>query len=62
MDLHSGDWVRTEAGEVGRVVHIARLTAFVRIDSSPEDKSLRTFLTCTLTIIDPPGGKAVIYP
>jgi hypothetical protein len=62
MALQSGDWVRTEAGDVGRVVYISRLTAFVQIEPPPQDKRLKAFLTSTLTKIDPPGGLATVFP
>ena len=29
MELKRDDWVKTESGEVGKVVHISRLTIFV---------------------------------
>ena len=31
MELQAGEWVRTESGEVGKVVHTSRLTVFVAI-------------------------------
>jgi hypothetical protein len=62
MDLHSGDWVRTEAGEVGRVIYVARLTAFVELEPPSDDKSLKALLTSKLTKIDPPGRQATIFP
>jgi hypothetical protein len=49
-----GDRVRTETGEVGKIVHIARLTVFVQLDSEPDDASLKAFLMSQLTKIDPP--------
>ena len=54
MQFENGDCVRTESGEVGRVVHIARLTVFVQLDAEPENASLKAFLMSRLTKIDPP--------
>jgi hypothetical protein len=52
--LTPGDWVRAETGEVGRVVHIARLTVFVQLDAEPTNSTLKAFLESQLTKIDPP--------
>ena len=54
MELKPGDKVRTEAGELGEVVHVTRLSAFVQLDSGPADASLVAFLMSQLTKIDPP--------
>jgi hypothetical protein len=51
MQLQVGDWVRTEKGEVAKVVHISRLTAFVEIK---QDGTLVGYLISQLTKIDPP--------
>lgn len=61
MELKSGDWVRTEAGEIGHVVYVARLTVFVQIEPPPDDKRLKAFLASTLTKTDPPSGLAKIF-
>lgn len=61
MELKSGDWVRTAAGEVGHIVHIARLTAFVRITPPPEDSEVKAFLVSALTRIDPPGEQTASH-
>ena len=52
--LQSGDWVRSDTGEVGRVVHITRLTVFVQLASAPKDASLKAYLMSQLTKIEPP--------
>jgi hypothetical protein len=62
MELKSGDWVRNEEGEIGHVVHVARLTAFVQLESEPEDKTLKAYLVSTLTKIDPPSNPRRVYP
>ena len=55
--LKIGDRVCTETGEVGKIVHIARLTVFVQLDSEPDDASLKAFLMSQLTKLDPPTGE-----
>jgi hypothetical protein len=62
MELKSGDWVRTKAGEVGHVVHVARLTAFVQIEAPRKGEGPKALLVSTLTKIDPPSGRATFFP
>jgi hypothetical protein len=50
-----GDRVRAETGEVGKVVHIARLTVFVQLDGEPTNSTLKPFLQSQLTKIEPPN-------
>ena len=52
-----GDRVRTETGEVGKIVHIARLTVFVQLELEPDDASLKAFLMSQLTKLDPPPAE-----
>ena len=54
MELQNGDWVRTEKGEIGKVVHISRLTAFIEIPAKGTDSTLVSYLLSQLTTIDPP--------
>ena len=49
MELQAGEWVRTESGEVGKVVHISRLTVFVAIPDPPKPDRVETFLESQLT-------------
>jgi preprotein translocase subunit YajC len=56
--LQSGDWVRTDTGEVGRVVHVTRLTVFVQLESEPNDASLKAYLMSQLTKIAPPDKQS----
>ena len=49
MELQKGDWVRAEPSEVGKIVLITRLSAFVEFSS---DKV--SYLTSELTKIDDP--------
>jgi hypothetical protein len=53
MELQPGDWVRTETGLRGRVIHLSRLTAFVELhlDGGVE---ILPFLLSELTKTDPP--------
>jgi hypothetical protein len=54
MNFQPGDWVRTESDEVGTVIHIARLSVFVRLDGQEKPENVRAFLESELTRIDPP--------
>jgi hypothetical protein len=54
MPLQVGDWVRTEEGEVGQVVHIERMTAFVRLKTQTKDQTVVGYLASKLTRIDKP--------
>ena len=58
MTLQPGDWVRAETGEVGKVVHIARLSVFVQIEGESKESTLKAFLQSQLTRIDPPQPPA----
>lgn len=49
MVLKPGDCVRTETGEVGRVVHISRLTVYVAFPVSGEADRIDAFLESQLT-------------
>jgi hypothetical protein len=51
----AGEWVRTESGEIGRVVHTARLTVFVQMEADPQEATVKAFLESQLTRIEPPG-------
>jgi hypothetical protein len=56
MELIVGDYVKTESGEIGKVVHIDRLTVFVSFaqQSHPQPHEIRAFLKSALTKIDLP--------
>jgi hypothetical protein len=47
--------VRTEAGEVGKVVHISRLTVFVAFEVPGIADRTLAFLESQLTKTDPPS-------
>jgi hypothetical protein len=55
--IESGDRVRTSSGETGRVVHTARLSVFVQLDSEPSEATIKAFLLSDLTKIEPPETK-----
>lgn len=52
MELQPGDWVRAESGEVGRVVHTARMSVFVELEGEPKEATLKAYLLSQLTKID----------
>jgi hypothetical protein len=55
MALQPGDLVSTKTGEVGKVVHINRLTVFVAVAVPDQPDRVEAFLESDLTPIDPPG-------
>ena len=54
MELQKGDWVRTEKGELGKVVMISRVTAFVEFNVVDKGPMIISYLASQLTKIDPP--------
>jgi preprotein translocase subunit YajC len=48
MELKAGDWVKTKSGEVGKVVHISRLTVFVALNDFPNPDRIEAFLESQL--------------
>jgi hypothetical protein len=59
VKLQAGDDVRTESGEVGKVVHISQLTVFVAFRDPGQPERILAFLESQLTRIEPPGGSNV---
>ena len=55
MELKRDDWVKTESGETGKVVHISRLTAFVAIMVPCKEDRIEGLLESQLTKIKQPG-------
>ena len=55
MYLQEGDWVRTETGNIGKIVHVYRLTAFVDLKGQMKDQDMKGFLLSTLTKVEPPN-------
>jgi hypothetical protein len=53
MELHPGDWVKTDSDLKGRVIHVSRLSAFVEVHLEGGVETL-PFLISELTKIDPP--------
>jgi preprotein translocase subunit YajC len=56
MELERGNWVRTESGEVGKVVHISRLTVFMAFEVAGNER-VEAFLESQLTKVDRPDNK-----
>ena len=54
VELKPGDWVRTESGEEGRIVHISRLTVFVDVRVAGKDNRITAFLQSQLKKIPAP--------
>ncbi len=54
MELKAGDWVKTQSGEVGKVVHISRLTVFVALNDHPKPDRIEAYLESQLTKV---GGR-----
>jgi hypothetical protein len=51
MELQRDDWVKTESGETGKIVHISRLTIFVAIMVPCKEDRVEAFLEGQLTKI-----------
>jgi hypothetical protein len=58
QQFSAGEWVRTDAGEIGKVVYTARLTVFVQMANEPTDATVKAFLESQLTRVEPPGEEA----
>jgi hypothetical protein len=54
MDLQPGDWVKTESGEVGKVVQISRLTVFVAVPQPGQADRMLALLESELSKTNPP--------
>ena len=59
MTLEPGDVVRTVSGEIGRIVHFARLTVFLQMESEDKDATLKAFLMSDVTKIEPPPSALI---
>jgi hypothetical protein len=57
MELKRDDWVKTESGEYGKVVHISRLTVFVAVMVSGKEDRMEAYLESQLTKIPRPERK-----
>ena len=53
MPYKAGDWVQTKEGHSGKILLVARLTAFIDIEGHDEMRA-RPYLLSELTRIDPP--------
>jgi hypothetical protein len=54
MELKRDDWVKTESDEVGRVVHISRLTVFVALTDYPRPDRVEAYRESQLTKVAGP--------
>jgi hypothetical protein len=57
MKLQQGDWVRTQSDEIGKVVHISRLTVFVALPNHPKEDRVEAFLESQLKKVAGPDHK-----
>jgi hypothetical protein len=55
MELKVNDWVETESGEAGKVVHISRLTVFVAFPMPGKADLVQGYLESQLTKINQQG-------
>jgi hypothetical protein len=55
MPLQPGDWVRTETGEIGKVVTVSKLTIFVELQPAKKGDTAVAYLASQLTKIKPPA-------
>ena len=62
MYLQEGDWVRTEKGEIGKILHVYRLSAFVDLKGQDNDQDIKSFLLSTLTKVEPPKNETKPQP
>jgi hypothetical protein len=57
MELQRDDWVKTESGETGKIVHISRLTIFVALPTPPKRDRIEAYLESQLTKVDRPTDR-----
>jgi hypothetical protein len=57
MELQPGDWVKTKDDEVGKIVHISKLTVFVALPDYPKPDQVKAFLESQLTKVAGPDRK-----
>jgi hypothetical protein len=58
MELKRDDWVKTESGETGKIVHISRLTVFVAHLVPCKEDRIDAYRECQLTKIERPSAVA----
>jgi hypothetical protein len=52
MELKVNDWVETESGELGKVIHISRLTVFVAFPIPGKEDLVQGYLESQLTKVE----------
>jgi hypothetical protein len=60
--LETGDWVKTDSGELGKVIVIDHLAAFIEFKPPGEDGIIKHLLISTLTRVGPPEPHIGQYP
>jgi hypothetical protein len=56
MELKQNDWIKTDSGEIGQVVHISRLTVFVAVPDALNPHQICAFLESQLVRVEPPDS------
>lgn len=56
MQFQDGDWVETDSGLRGRIIHVSRLSAFVELEQAGGN-TVVPFLLSEIKRIDPPDHK-----
>jgi hypothetical protein len=56
MQFQDGDWVESESGLRGRIIHVSRLSAFVELEQVGGN-TVVPFLLSEIKRIDPPDAK-----
>ena len=54
MKLQAGDYVKTQSGDIGKVVHTSRLTVFVAFPIPDKADLVQAYLESQLTKVEPP--------
>lgn len=57
MELQAGDYVKTQSGDIGKVVHISRLTIFVAFPVPGKEDLVQAYLESQLTKVERPDPK-----
>ena len=55
MELKQNDWVKTPSGDIGKVVHISRLTVFVAFPVPDKADLVQAYLESQLTKVNRPS-------
>ena len=58
MELKRDDWVKTESGEVGKVVHISGLTVYVAFPIPEKEDLVQAYLESQLKKAESPDARS----